>query len=48
MQKRLVFSFDKILKIKRGREFQITGLMYLKDLSPRILLPIPGAQDIEG
>ena len=29
---------------QRGREFQIIGLLYWKDLSPRVLLPILGTQ----
>ena len=31
---------------ERGREFQITGPMYWKGLSPRVLLPILGTQTI--
>ena len=31
---------------ERGREFQITGLMYWKDLSPRALLPIHPASTL--
>ena len=47
-EKRWVFSFalkeeseDECLT-ERGREFQSTGPMYLKDFSPRALLPILG------
>ena len=29
-----------------GREFQITGPMYWKDLSPRVLLPVQGTRNI--
>ena len=44
-EKRWGFSFDLKEESKdecqteRGREFQITGLTYLKDLSPRVLPP---------
>ena len=43
-QKRWIFSFDLkeesdvMCLIEKGREFQMTGPIYLKDLSPRALL----------
>ena len=55
-EKRWVFSFDWkeaiedncLTLTRRGREFQITGPMYWKDLSPRVLLPILGTRNIRG
>ena len=54
MQKRRV-GFSVLTKepkdeclTERGREFQVTGPMYWKDLSPRVLLPILGTRNIRG
>ena len=46
------FSFDskdeseEEYLTERGRKFQITGLIYGKDISPRVLLPILGTRKI--
>ena len=52
-EKRWVFSFnlkdesDEAYLTEKGREFQITGPMYGKDLSLRVLQPILGTQKIQ-
>ena len=51
-EKRWVFSFDLKEEIEdeclteRGREFQITRPMYLKDISPRVLQLSIGYVDV--